>query len=515
MRSVTTDSQGISLRSLLPDSQFFGANDVYIQTCCGRWDECQENDLYVARVEADADGHEAVELAIGRGAKAVLSERLLAIDVPQCIVENSNEAFARICQTLAGNPSRYLTTFGVTGTDGKTTVSHLLHSILLAAGEEVAVSSSLRTTGSWLDERQPTWNRAGEISTADMANWLCQSTLGGCSQAIIEATSLQLANHHFAGVELDAAIINNIRAEQLDYHNSLTNYRQVTMRLLQYLSPNGFAVMNADDPVSHHLLKELKQPTISFAIKQSAEITASPIEECWSEQMFLLTAGNESAAVRTEIIGRNHIYNCLAAAATALTAGYDLPTVVRGLENVRRIAGRLERVECGQEFGVFVDMANSPRRLAAALATLKRITSGKVICVAAAGSGSHLHRSQLGRVLEHGCHLPIISAPHVPDCQQLELCHQWLDGFRNPASARIIRHRVTAIEWALQKAKPGDCVIITGLGDNAACSLDDGRWQLTDREICQAWLYEHPVSPLINPKSIAKKQPFRLDDFRC
>ncbi|HMO13985.1 MAG TPA: Mur ligase family protein [Pirellulaceae bacterium] len=512
MRNAITEDFGISLRQILPGSQFFGANDVLIKTCCGNWNECQKNDLFVAMVDADSDGHEQVELAIARGAKAILSERLLAVDVPQCIVDNSNEAYARICQTLAGNPSQYLTTFGITGSDGKTTIAHLLQNVLIAAGEQVAVASSLKTTigdeGRWSN----VWNCSEKRSTAELADWLSHATLSGATQAIIEASSLQLANHQFAGMQLDAAIIGNIRAHHLNYHNSAANYRQVTLRLLDYLNSTGIAILNADDPASNQLLENLKRPAITYAIKQDAEVTATPLEECFSEQVFLLTAGNETAPVRTEIIGRNHIMNCLAAASAALAAGHDLPTIVKGLENLRRIAGRLERVECGQPFAVFVDLADSPRRLAGTLSTLKRMTQGKLICVAAVGEKAD-GQSEMGRVLENGCHVPVLSTPLISECRQLELCHQWLDGFKQPARAHVIPNRVTAIEWALQQAHKGDCVLVVGFGDKPVCSLDQGRWQLTDREICQAWLYEHPVSPLMDHKR--SSGPFRLDDTDC
>ncbi len=512
MRSSTTGSQGISLKHLFPSGQIFGAEDVYIQSCCGSWDECQQDDLFVAIVGAENDGHESAELAVSRGATAILTERLLAVDVPQCIVADSRNAFARVCQTLAGNPSQYLKMIGISGSDGKTTVSHLLQSILVSAGQDVAVTSSLRTSGR-AQANKKSWNNSSQLTPPDLANWLCNSTLEGCSHAIIEASSLQLANHHLSGVQLDAAVITNIRKDNLNLHNSETNYRQANLRLLDYLNSSGFACINIDDPVSHNIVSDISSPVITFGIKQQAEVTATPLEECPTEQTFLITAGNESVPVRTETVGRSHIYNCLAAAATALAAGLELPTIVRGLENLRRVNGRMDRVECCQGYSVFVDLANSPRRLASTLSTLKRLTAGKVFCVAATGEYSHEQRREIGQIMEKSCHVPVISSPQTQPSQSLELAHQILDGFENPQKAQVIPNRVSAIEWALGQARPGDCVVVSGFGDQPVFSLDDGRWHLNDREICQAWLYDQPISPVADKHD--RRRIFRLDDFRC
>lgn len=510
MRTLKKHNDGISLKNMFPGCQFFGANDVHFQSCSGDWKDCQPDDLFVAMVDENRDGHDLVEQAIKRGASAILGERLLAVDVPQCIVANSRNAYARICQTLAGNPSQYLKTIGVTGSDGKTTVSHLLQSILAVAGEDVAITSSLKTSGKTF-EKQTSYPIANQLTPPDLANWLCNSALYGCGHAIFETTSLQLANYQLSGSQLDAAVITNIRGNRLDYHNSVNNYRQVTLRILDSLKPTGFAAVNLDDPVSNQIVNGIKCPTITYAIKQEAELTATPVDEVFCEQSFMLSAGNESALVRTEIIGRNHIYNCLAAGAVALALGIELPTIVRGLENVKRISGRLERVECGQEFAVFIDSANSARRLASTLASLKRNTTGKLYCVAACNGLNADHRRELGRIIERMSSVPIISAPLVTKNQQLELAHQVLDGFTNPSSAQVIPNRVDAIEWALGQAKPGDCVAVTGFGEKPVYSLDDGRWELSDREICQAWLYEQPISPILNTK---KTDVFRIDDFR-
>ena len=140
---------------------------------------------------------------------------------------------------------------------------------------------------------------------------------------------------------------------------------------------------------------------LTVGIRTAAEITATPIEEFLSEQTFLLTAGSETIPVRTRMIGRHHVYNCLTAAAVGLAYGIDLPTVVRGLEAVEYVPGRLERIECGQPFGVFVDFAHTPDALTGCLQTLRQVTAGRVICVfGAGGDRDRQKRPLMGRAVE-------------------------------------------------------------------------------------------------------------------
>jgi len=518
MRSATTPVSGISLRRLFPRAQFFGASDIYLKSCCGDWRDCQPDDLFVAIQDELGDGHEAVTAAIEKGAAGVLCERMLPIELPQCVVPDTRQAYAQLCQTLAGNPSQILNTIAVTGSDGKTSIAHLLHSILRAARLSSSIISSWETSGKSFGQYPAGRQRENGLPPSDLANWMCDMALAGHEAAIVEVSSLQLAKHQISGVLCDSVAVSNIRRSHLHYHNSVKNYRQINGRILQHLKPGGIAAINLDDPVSHSMIHRMDVPAITYGIKQDAHLMATPLEQCPSEQTFLLAAGNEAVPVRTQIIGISHVYNCLAAAATALANNIDLPTIVRGLENVSRIPGRMDRVECGQNFAVYVDSANSPRRLSSALHAVKRVTSGQLIALVDSGPGPRSLRRELGRVLERHSSVRIITANQAPTDQHLETAHQVLDGFNEPARARIIPNRLQAIEWALAQAQPGDSVVLTGWGTQPVCFLDDGRWELTDREICQAWLYDQPISPIADSLhdnfDSHSPQIFRIEDFR-
>jgi UDP-N-acetylmuramoyl-L-alanyl-D-glutamate--2,6-diaminopimelate ligase len=194
------------------------------------------------------------------------------------------------------------------------------------------------------------------------------------------------------------------------------------------------------------------------------------------------------------------VSNCLAAAAVGLSLGIDLPTIVRGLEAVERVPGRMERLECGQPFGVYVDAARTPETLSRSIATLRQVTPGRVFVVfGAPRSADPARRAMLGRLLERGCHVPVLTHDE-PGERSTGGIHELLDGFERPAKAQAIPRRTSAIHFALAQAKAGDAVLIAGRGDRG--SEQDGRQRLVsdDREVACAWLYEPRPSAAVRPR---------------
>jgi UDP-N-acetylmuramoyl-L-alanyl-D-glutamate--2,6-diaminopimelate ligase len=409
------------------------------------------------------------------------------VGVPLCLVSDSREAYGQICQELAGQPARRLRTVGVTGTLGKTTTSLLIASVLRAASQTTGVTTGIE----YDDGVEQTPANHTTPTPPELAEWLSRMSGHGCVNAVLEVSSRALAEKRTAGVEFDVAVVTNVRRDHLDYHGSLHNYRRVKSQLLQQLKPGGLAVVNADDPASRRWLGKLDCPTLTFGIHTPAEVTATVIERQACEQVFLLTAGSETAAVATRMFGDHHIYNCLAAAALGLAWGLELTTIARGLETLTQVPGRLEPVVCGQPFGVYVDAGCSPDALAVSLKALRQVTDGRVICVYGAdGRRDPAERPLLGRVVERNAHLGII-ANHNPGREQpLQLAHDILDGYERPARAHLLPDRAEAIRWALGEARAGDAVLISGKGDQCYQRIGDDEHYFDDREVARDWLQE-------------------------
>ena len=492
--SASGIGSGISLREILPQATFLNTKDVLVRSCCGALEECQPNDLFVALLQSDGDGHEDAASALQRGATAVLTERLLPISAAQCIVEDSRIAYGQVCQALAGYPSRRLKTVAVGGTDGKTTVAHLIGSILKAAGQATGLHTSLSDHTPLKAKRQG--DGTSTFHPPGVAGTLAQMVQAGYQWGVLETPSVPLAQHCYAGLDLDVAVITNLRGNHFGFHSTLSNYCRAQLRLLDYLNPNGVAVVNADDPSTHFQLDQLGSPTLTIGIKQLADVRGKVIACDLQGTQFTISAGTDTVLVSTRLAGLHQVYNCLAAAATALLQGIDLPTIATGLENVDALPGRMNSVRCGQPFPVVVDEAASPYRLGVALNTLKRNTAGKVYCVFSVPSSADQHTAgQFGRIAERNCHVPVITRPLMNHRSSLkprtdyEPIHQVLDGFRRVARARVMPDRIAAIEWALSQATSGDAVLIAGGGEKSIGQMSGGRWQLTDTDVCQSWLY--------------------------
>jgi len=292
-------------------------------------------------------------------------------------------------------------------------------------------------------------------------------------------------------VRFDAACVTNVTRDHLDYHLTLQDYRLTKSKLLDYLPGEGFAVINADDPTSATYLHHIDGPVLTVGIRSAAEITAIPIEQYLSEQTFLLTAGSETVPVRTRMIGTHHIYNCLMAAAVGLTYGIDLPTVVRGLEVAGHVPGRLERLECGQPFGVFVDYAHTPDALAGCLQTLRDVTHGRLICVfGAGGDRDRQKRPLMARAVESGADLAVLTSDNPRSEDPQAIMRDVSAGFHRPNKVAVVEDRAEAIRRALAHAQPVDCVLIAGKGHENYQIIGENCFPLDDAEIAREWLYE-------------------------
>jgi UDP-N-acetylmuramoyl-L-alanyl-D-glutamate--2,6-diaminopimelate ligase len=234
-------------------------------------------------------------------------------------------------------------------------------------------------------------------------------------------------------------------------------------------------------------------PVLTVAVESEAEITATLLEQCPSEQTILLSAGSEAIPVRTRMIGIQHVYHCLTAAAIGLAYGIDLPTVVRGLEAIDYVPGRLERIECGQPFGVFVDHAHTPKALSTCLRTLREVVCGRLICVfGTQGERSQGRRPRLGRAVERGADLAVITDDNPRDEDPQAIIEDILGGLKHPAEAEVIPDRAEAIAWALSQARPGDAVLIAGKGHRTQQIAGAGRGYFDDRQVARHWLYSNP-----------------------
>ena len=479
-------AEPISLRELLAGCQFIGATDIHARTCTDDSRACRPGDLFVALPGTRHDGTDFAFEAITRGAAAIVTERALDVAVPQCLVTDVHEAFGLICQALAGHPSRSVKMIGITGTNGKTTTAHLVASVLNAAGHRAGLLGTLGYSDT-IDSSPADLTTPG---CRTLAHSIAHMASHGCSHGVMEVSSHAIAQRRIAGLEFAHVALTNLGRDHLDFHPSLLDYHRTKTQLFQYLSSGGVAVINADDPPSLENAPLLPGGVLMFGMRRPADVTATLIERFKSEQTFIITAGTQSVAVRTQMIGDHHIHNCLLATAIGLAEGIDLATIAAGLEAVGHVPGRLERIECGQPFGVFVDFAHTSDALAVALAAVREVTAGRVLCVFGAGGNRDTRKRPLmGRTVEELADLAIITTdnPRFEDPQTIAA--EILAGFQRPGEARWMPDRAAAIEYALSLAGPDDTVLVAGRGHETHQIVGRERKPLDDREVARRYLY--------------------------
>lgn len=471
----------ISLKGLFPTARFYGADDIWVQACTADARRCQSGQLFVAVDDGRQDGHDLTAEAVARGAHGVMAERLLPEAVPQCVVEDSRAAFARLCEALAGYPSDRMTMVGVGGSHGKTTVQWLLASILEADRQSVGVWGSLGR----LDGAQTSQVPVDVATPESLARWLKACQAQQARHCIVETSSRGLAARTFDALRWDVAVVTNCGRDHLRHHGTWENYRTAKSRIFQQVKEHGTVVMSADDPGCRAWSRELDLPVLTFGLQDHANVTGQLLESYAGEQSMLLHLGDESAAVQTKMFGEHHVQNCLAAAAAALVLGIDTSTIVRGLESLDSIPGKLERVSSVTRTAVYLDEARTPQSLALVLSALRRVTSGRLFVVSGGGYLSSPERARLGRIAERFADVAVLSSHRLQRRAPLRVIHDMLDGFAKPGRAQVLPDRAKAICWALSEAGPDDAVLL--VGPQRARAMTARRRHFRDIDVVLAW----------------------------
>ncbi|MBL9092152.1 MAG: hypothetical protein JNL96_13080 [Planctomycetaceae bacterium] len=484
MEGDSLNHRGVSLRGILPEGEIVGAHDMFVTRVSADSRGCRTGDLYVALVGRDADGHRSISEAVRLGASGVVaSQPVSRCPVPVCYVADTSEAYGRVCQALAGTPSGKLKVIGVAGAFGKTTTAYLAASSLAACGCQPGILSSLGyCDGAEIADARWTTPPA-DIAAAWMARMVEQRR----THAVVEISGRGLLDNRLAGVAFDSLCVTNLRGDR-DSCNAI-GYRRWTSRLLDCLPSECVLVVNVDDPISRDLADRHDGPVLTVGIDQPAEFSATIIERHRSEQTFLLSFGREIVPVRTTLLGRHNVINCLVATALASSYGLDPHSIVRGIEEVHELPGRLERIECGQPFGVFVDEGASPEAVAICLESLREATSGRLTCVFNAASGlGGVQRVRLASAVDRLCDSAIVTQARETDDSGRS--RELVAAFREAKKCSFVSSRAEAVRRALREARDGDCVLIAGRGRMSYGEAGGEFGQCDDRQLARQALHQ-------------------------
>ena len=488
--SVPAFPAAASLRRLFPQASFVGCANICATDAFDNSQEVRPGGLFAVVHGSKVDGSQYVHDAIAHGATSLLVDRLIAgVPVPQCIVSDVRSAFSRLCEALAGDPSRRLDITGITGTNGKTTTSWLLRNLLARAGQRCGVLGTVEYSDGVATESSSLTTPASR----PLARWLGRMVANGTRRAAIELSSHALDQRRAAGLELEAAIVTNITQDHFDYHRGYEPYREAKSRILELVRPGGVIALNMDDPGSWSL-RDLVHDSVafvSFGMKPTADISAQVREESLGGTRFRLSIHGRSLECATTMIGRHNISNCLAAAAAAAHLCLPLEDIVAGIEQFHCVPGRLERIQCGQPFEVFVDYAHTDDALRRCLQSVRSITPGRLLCVfGAGGDRDRTKRPLLGRAAGLA-DVAIVTSDNPRSEDPVDIINEILAGMSGSATIPVVEpDRAAAIATALRLAEPGDCVLIAGKGHETEQIIGDRKLPFDDRQVARGVLSE-------------------------
>lgn len=401
-------------------------------------------------------------------------------------------------------PSRYLTVIGVTGTDGKTTVVHLLHEVLAASGAGVGSLSSLRFKIG--DGEEPNFLKMTMPGRFRLQRFLTQCLRAGCRYAVIEVTSQGIAQSRHRFIRFAAAVLTNVTPEHVESHGGFERYRGAKLELFRRLAPDGWAVLNRDDASSELFAAALGR--VAWYGRGGIEVGGTrygvKVKQVFTERMELEIGGH---GVAVGLGGAFNVPNALAALACGLALNIPPTAISAGLGRVRGVPGRLEFV-VREPFRVVVDYANTPAAYEAVYATLSAADvqtsqrggraaaeTSKLICVfGAAGGRDRWKRPELGRISSRYCKEIILTSDDPDEEDPRQIVSEIQKGMPRDKSqkTKVILDRREAIRTALADARPGDTVIITGMGAQPWLIVKGKKIPWDDRRIVREELAKLP-----------------------
>lgn len=442
--------------------------------------------VFVAIPGRHADGHDFISVAIDRGAAAVISERngFTSQRATRIKVADAREALAQASAAFYGHPSRKLQMIAVTGTNGKTTVSFMIKHMLEKAGIRTGLIGTVRYE---IGERLIPAHRTTP-EALDVQNMLAQMVRADCQACVMEVSSHALDQKRVQGIDFDVAIFTNLTQDHLDYHGTMEQYFQAKKKLFDGLSRGakpGAAVINVDDSYGARLNAETDaEIQLTYGIGESAKVRATGLQLGPESTRLVIEAPGGRIPCVLQLIGRHNIYNALAAAGAGVAMKVDFSTIGAALESLPSVPGRLERISCGQPFGVFVDYAHTDDALCNVLKTVREITRGRVLlCFGCGGNRDVGKRAKMGRVAAELADLTLVTTDNPRRENPAMIAAQIEQGYRavREDGCRVELDRRRALDEIIGAAAAGDVVLVAGKGHETYQEFEDTVIPFDDR----------------------------------
>ena len=446
----------------------------------------EEGFLFVAIPGSQLDGASFIPHALEKGAYGVVVEKDLDVTAPFVIkVESPRAALADLSSAFYGRPSEKLKVVGVTGTDGKTTTTHLIRHLLLEAGWQVGVLNTVYLGWNKSEEKSPFSNTTPGSTEVQsfLADVVSRAILEPPKAAVLEVSSHAIALDRVRAVEFDAAVFTNLTPEHLEFHHTFEEYREAKTQLFAQLGHGvkntpKFGVINADDLNAGYFRSACSVPIIDYGMASDCRVRGEIVSISPSGTEFKFIVDDEEYQTFTKLPGRFNISNWLAGLSVAHGFGLDLDSLVSKIPYIESVKGRMMEIQEGQPFRVIVDFAHTPGALRTVVNNIKEQNPNRLaVIIGHAGGRDPNNRPELARAAEGGDFI-FLTMDDPCDEDPIEIAKIMADalradGKRESLDLRVVVDRKEAIREALFWAKPQDLVLIAGRGHESYLPIGD------------------------------------------
>jgi UDP-N-acetylmuramoyl-L-alanyl-D-glutamate--2,6-diaminopimelate ligase len=461
----------------------------------------QPGDMFVAIQGNEVDGHAFIDNAVTNGAIVVVVQNdaarsdyfFLHAGVVKVVVPDTRGALARIAANYYGHPSRSLLLVGVTGTNGKTTTTHLIKSILEAGGERVGLLGTIEyAVGDEVWLATHTTPESLEVNSL-----LARMVQKGCSAAVMEVSSHSLVQHRVDGLSFRAGTFTNLTQDHLDYHGTMEEYFRAKKMLFDMLGADAVAITNIDDPRGLDVVAGTHLRTVTYGSTPEADIRAVNVDMTIQGLRFSVETRSGKEAVSSSLTGRFNVANILAAYATGVGLGLPVEQLVQGIARLKAVRGRFEKILSPAGWTAVVDYAHTPDALENCLKTideiLPRVKRGRIITIFGCGGNRDTgKRPIMGRIASRRSDVVIVTSDNPRRENPKAIIEQVIAGVEEGVEVYSELDRRKAIVMGLDLARPGDIVLVAGKGHENYQVVGDTKSHLDDREEIENYINAHP-----------------------
>ncbi len=467
-----------------------GNTDIEITGICYDSRKVTNGSIFVCIVGFETDGHKYIESAVKQGAAVIVVEKGAALpEIPESVTvicsENTRITLAQLSAAFYDNPHKKLKIIGVTGTNGKTTVTTLVKHVLEFEGK---ITGLIGTNANMICGREIPTNHTTPES-CELFKLFADMVAEGVEYVIMEVSSHSLELFRVYGIEFEVSAFTNLTQDHLDFHKTMENYLNAKKKLFK---TSSCGVVNIDDNAGESIIEDASCPVITYGVEKSADIKASDIKISARGVIFNIDYKGENHTVRLGIPGKFSVYNALAAIGIVASAGIEVSRAIEALTFAEGVKGRCETVYTKTDYTVIIDYAHTPDGLENIIKTVREFAEGRVVTLfGCGGDRDRTKRPIMGEIAGSLSDYCIVTSDNPRTEEPNAIIDDILVGIRKTdCEYTVIENRREAIGFALKNAKSGDCIILAGKGHETYQIIGKTKNHFDEREVVSQWLSE-------------------------